>query len=158
VAWILIALIVVPIAELAVLIQVGSEIGVWWTIALLLAVSFVGSWLVKREGLGLWASANRELAAGRMPTKQLLDGILVLFAGALLLTPGFLTDIVGILLLLPPTRAVLRRVLRARFERRMTIVALGAPGGGAAYDARRRPPGGDVIDVDPLDAPDAPDR
>lgn len=150
--WLLILLIVVPIAELAVLIQVGSEIGVWWTILLLIVVSILGSWLVKREGLGLWTSANRELAAGRMPTKQLLDGILVLIAGALLLTPGFLTDIVGIFLLLPPTRAVLRRLLRARFERQMTIVALGEPGGRDAYDVRRRPPGGDdVIDVDPLD-------
>jgi UPF0716 protein FxsA len=154
VAWILIALLVVPIAELAVLIQVGSEIGVWWTILLLIAVSVLGSWLVKREGLGLWARANRELAAGRMPTKELLDGILVLFAGALLLTPGFLTDIVGILLLLPPTRAVIRRILRARFERRMTIVALGEPSGRDPYDVRRRrPSGADVIDVDPLDEP-----
>jgi UPF0716 protein FxsA len=147
VVWIFVALLVVPIAELAVLIQVGTTIGVWWTILLLIAVSALGSWLVKREGLGLWRRANRELEAGRMPTKELLDGVLVLFAGALLLTPGFLSDVVGILLLLPPTRALLRRLLRRRFERRLTIATIGEPGGRAAYDVRRRPPGDDVIDV-----------
>ena len=139
-------LLVVPIAELAVLIQVGQAIGVWWTILLLIAVSVVGSWLVKREGIGLWVRANRELAAGRMPTRELLDGILVLFAGALLLTPGFLSDVIGILLLLPPTRAVVRRVLRRRFERRLSVVDL-SDGGRARYDVHRRPPGDDVIDV-----------
>ena len=145
--WILVLLLVVPIAELYVLIQVGSAVGVGWTILLLVAVSVLGSWLVKREGLGLWVRANRELAAGRMPTKELLDGILVLFAGALLLTPGFLSDIVGIFLLLPPTRAVLRRLLRRRFERRLAIVDLG-DGGRDRYDVRRRrPPDDDVIDI-----------
>jgi UPF0716 protein FxsA len=152
VVWILVLLLVVPIAELAVLIQVGSAIGLGWTILLLIAVSVLGSWLVKREGLGLWVRANRELAAGRMPTKELLDGLLVLFAGALLLTPGFLSDVVGILLLLPPTRAVVRRVLRHRFERRLTIATMG-DGRSAAWGGpgRARPGLDDVIDVDPDD-------
>jgi UPF0716 protein FxsA len=111
--------VLVPIAELAVIIQVGQAIGVLETIALMLAVSVVGAALVKREGLGVWRRAQRQLEAGAVPGRELVDGALIMLAGALLLTPGFLTDCVGILLLLPPVRAVLRRMVIARMRRRV---------------------------------------
>src|SRR5919199_3606483 len=115
--------IVVPIAELAVIIQVGQLIGVWWTIALLLADSVLGSMLMRSQGRAAWRRFNAALAAGRPPAREVLDGALVIFGGALLLTPGFITDIFGLAFLLPPTRAVLRRLLVRRFAHRMVVSA-----------------------------------
>jgi UPF0716 protein FxsA len=116
----LIALVIllVPVAELIVILKIGSVIGVLDTLALLILVSLVGAWLVKRQGLGLLARAQRDLEAGQVPTAGLVDGVLLLAAGALLLTAGFITVAVGVLLLLPPVRAVVRRVLTARYRRR----------------------------------------
>jgi UPF0716 protein FxsA len=112
----------VPFAELYVLIQVGHAIGVLDTLGLLLLVSIVGAWLAKREGLGVLRRMQAAVDAGRVPGTELLDGFLILMAAALMLTPGFLTDIVAILLLLPPVRAGLRRELRRRFARRIEIL------------------------------------
>jgi UPF0716 protein FxsA len=112
---------VVPVAELAVIIAVGSEIGVFNTIGLLIVVSVVGAWLAKREGLGVLRRIQAQLDAGRMPGTELVDGFLVLFAGALLLTPGFLTDCLAIALLLPPVRAVVRKTLRRYFAARIVM-------------------------------------
>jgi UPF0716 protein FxsA len=114
-----IAFILVPLAELAVLIAVGDWIGLVPTLILLLVVSVAGAWLSKREGLAAWARFQRALADGRMPTVEVADGAMILLAGALLLTPGFLTDVVGILLLLPPTRAMARRLAPRLAERRL---------------------------------------
>src|ERR687886_2066974 len=94
--------IVVPIAELAVIIQVGQLIGVWWTIALLLADSVLGSMLMRSQGRAAWRRFNAALAEGRPPAREVLDGVLVIFGGALLLTPGFITDLFGVTFLLPP--------------------------------------------------------
>ena len=91
----LLLFIVVPIAELAVLIQVGQEIGVWWTIAILIADSVLGAMLMRSQGRIAWRRFNEAAAAGRVPAREVLDGVLVIFGGALLLTPGFLTDILG---------------------------------------------------------------
>src|SRR5881398_3548356 len=102
--------IVVPIAELAVLIQVGEQIGVWWTVAILIADSILGATLMRSQGRAAWRRFNVTLQSGRPPAREVLDGVLVIFGGALLLTPGFITDIFGIVFLLPPTRAVVRRV------------------------------------------------
>jgi UPF0716 protein FxsA len=113
---------VVPFVELFVLLQVGQAIGVLDTIALLVLVSLVGAWLVKREGLGVLRRAQQRAAAGAVPGRELVDGVLILFAGALLLTPGFVTDVVGILLLLPPVRAVLRGSTVKWLRRRATVV------------------------------------
>ena len=115
--------IVVPIAELFVIIQVGEQIGVLWTIAILVADSILGSMLMRSQGRAAWRRFNVALQAGRPPAREVLDGVLVIFGGALLLTPGFLTDILGLLLLLPPTRAVVRRVLVRRFADRMIASA-----------------------------------
>ena len=139
--------IVVPIAELAVLIQIGQLIGVWWTIALLVADAVLGSLLARSQGRQAWRRFNEALQAGRMPAREVMDGALVLFGGALLLTPGFLSDILGLLLLLPPTRALVRAVLVRRFAA-MSGPPVGGPGSRPrqAYDvegtAVDRPPDG----------------
>ena len=112
----------VPFAEIYVLLQVGHAIGVLNTLALLILVSIVGAWLAKREGLGVVRRMQRSIEAGRVPGTELVDGFLILLAAALMLTPGFLTDIVAIFLLLPPVRAVVRRELRRRFARRIEIL------------------------------------
>jgi UPF0716 protein FxsA len=117
-----IVFIAVPFAEIFVLLQVGHAIGVANTLALLILVSLVGAWLAKREGVGILRRMQTALQAGRVPGVELVDGFLILMAGALMLTPGFLTDIVAILLLLPPVRAVVRRQLRRRFARRIEIL------------------------------------
>src|ERR687884_1991401 len=110
----LLIFILVPIAEIAVIVQVGEAIGVWWTIALLIADSVLGSMLMRSQGRAAWRRFNAAVAEGRPPAREVLDGVLVIFGGALLLTPGFLTDVLGVLLLLPPTRAVIRgTVVRA---------------------------------------------
>ncbi len=111
--------VLVPIAELAIIIQVGQAVGVWWTVAILIADSVLGSLLMRTQGRTVWRRFNQALQSGRVPATEVLDGGLVIFGGACLLTPGFLTDLLGLLLLLPPTRAVVRRLLVRRFALRM---------------------------------------
>lgn len=110
---------VVPVLELAVIIQVGAAIGVLNTIALLILSGVLGGWLMKREGLGVVRRIQRATAEGRVPGSELVDAFLILLGGALMLAPGFLTDLLGLSLMLPPVRAVVRRVLRRRFEARI---------------------------------------
>ena len=134
--WVALAFLVVPFVELFVLIQVGQVVGVWWTILLVLAISVVGSWLVKREGWAAWRRITTRVQTGEVPGSELVDGGLILFAGALLLTPGFVTDVFALALLLPPSRAVVRRVALKRLVAKATIVRQGpgwpgAGGGGA---------------------------
>jgi UPF0716 protein FxsA len=112
----------VPFVEIYVLLQVGHAIGVVNTLGLLILVSVVGAWLAKREGLGVLRRMQHSIEAGRVPGTELVDGFLILLAAALMLTPGFLTDILAILLLLPPVRAVVRRELRRRVARRIEIL------------------------------------
>jgi UPF0716 protein FxsA len=113
------AFILVPLAELAVIVAVGDVLGLLPTLVLLLAISVAGGWLAKREGLAAWRRFQLAVAEGRMPTVEVADGAMILLAGALLLTPGFLTDVVGVLLLLPPTRAALRRMVPRLAARRL---------------------------------------
>lgn len=115
--------IIVPIIELWVIIQIGSAIGVLPTIALLIVDSLLGAALMRSQGRSAWSRFNRTLAEGRIPGREVLDGALVIFGGALLLTPGFVTDFLGLFLLLPPTRAVVRKVLVARFGGRVVTTA-----------------------------------
>jgi len=141
--------IVVPIAELAILIQIGELIGVWWTIALLVVDAVLGSLLARSQGRATWRRFNEGLRSGRPPAREVMDGALVLFGGALLLTPGFLSDILGLVLLLPPTRAVVRALLVRRFAGRM-VASMTAPRTDAP---RTRPAPSDVegtaVDVEP---------
>src|SRR4051794_33588606 len=113
--------IVVPIVELAVIIQVGQAIGVLPTIALLILDSILGAMLMRSQGRVAWRKFNLALGEGRPPAREVLAGVLVIFGGALLLTPGFTTDILGLLLLIPPTRAVVRRIVVRRFLPRMVV-------------------------------------
>lgn len=108
--------ILLPIAELYVIVQVAIRIGVLNTLGLLILVSMIGVWLVKREGLGLLRRLQNQLAEGQLPGRELVDGFLLLFAGALLAVPGFITDVAGLLLLLPPVRFMVRTMLSRRFE------------------------------------------
>ena len=124
---ILVALfIVVPIVELYVIIQIGSLIGVWPTIALLLADALLGSLLLRHQGRGAWRRFNAALAERRFPGREVADGLLIAIGGTLLLTPGFVTDIFGLIFLIPPTRAIVRHLMRGYVRRRFVIV--GAPG------------------------------
>jgi UPF0716 protein FxsA len=127
---ILIALfIVVPIVELYVIIQIGSLIGVWPTIALLLADALLGSLLLRHQGRGAWRRFNAALAERRFPGREVADGLLIAIGGTLLLTPGFVTDIFGLILLIPPTRAIVRRLMRGYVGRRFIVVGGSGPGG-----------------------------
>jgi UPF0716 protein FxsA len=123
--------ILVPIAEIYVIIQVGQAIGALWTIALLIADSILGSMLMRSQGRLAWRRFNEAIAAGRPPAREVLDGALVIFGGAFLLTPGFITDAFGLVLLIPPTRALVRGFLVRSVLRR-------TPAGRAAMFATRR--------------------
>ena len=112
---------VVPFVELYVLIQVGQAIGALPTIAVLVIDSLIGAWLVKREGLRVLRRAQEQVNRGVVPGTELVDGVLILFAGALMLTPGFLTDVLATFLLIPPVRVVVRRLLATQLARRATL-------------------------------------
>ena len=146
--------ITVPILELFVILQIGQLIGPWWTIALLVGDSILGSMLMRSQGRAAWRRFNDAIAGGRPPAREVLDGVLIIFGGALLLTPGFVTDVVGLTFLLPPTRAVLRRVLARRLLRRMVVgMTAGPPPGGRPPWTRA------ALDVDAsADDQDAPRR
>jgi UPF0716 protein FxsA len=118
--------IVVPIAELYVILKVGDAIGIGWTLLLLVADSLLGSALLRSQGRTVWRRFNATLSEGRMPHREVIDGVLVIFGGAFLITPGFITDIFGVLLLLPPTRAVIRRLVAARLGRRVVVGVTGS--------------------------------
>ena len=122
--------IIVPLAELYVILQVGEAIGAVWTILLLAADSVLGSLLLRAQGRSVWGRFNSALAEGRMPHREVVDGVLVVFGGAFLITPGFLTDIVGLLLLIPPTRALIRRVVVRRLGKRLAVGVVAGPGRG----------------------------
>jgi UPF0716 protein FxsA len=140
------AFILVPILEIYVIIQVGQVIGPWWTILLLIADSIFGSWLVKHEGRRAWEALTIAIQSGRMPAKELADGALILVGGTLMISPGFVSDVAGMLLILPFTRPVARRILTRVVSRRLVYVP---------YDDRHSGTGpdgpvvqGEVIDDD----------
>jgi UPF0716 protein FxsA len=112
--------IVVPIAEIYVIIQVGQAIGALWTILLLIADSIIGARLLSWQGRRAWRRFQEAIAAGRVPHREVLDGVLIVIGGAFLLTPGFITDVFGLVLLIPPSRALVRRVLTRAIVRRRT--------------------------------------
>lgn len=111
--------VLVPLVELALLIQVGRWMGVWTTVALVFFTGILGAGLARAEGLRTFWRFQRELSQGRIPGRAILDGLAILVGGALLLTPGFLTDVVGFGLLLPPTRRLIQRAARRRLEKAM---------------------------------------
>ena len=135
-AFLVLLFIVVPIIELYVIIQIGSLIGVWPTIALLLADALLGSLLLRHQGRGAWRRFNEALAHRRFPGREVADGLLIVIGGTLLLTPGFVTDIVGLLFLIPPTRAIIRRLMRRYVGHRFVVVGGGMPGPGGGAGSR----------------------
>lgn len=109
--------VLLPLVELALLIQVGQWIGLFWTLALVVVTGFVGATLARRQGVRAWSAIRAELAGGRVPGAALVDGLLILIGGIVLLTPGILTDLAGFALLVPFTRNALKQTLRGRFQR-----------------------------------------
>lgn len=147
---------IVPLVELLLLIPLGQQLGVWPTIGIVLLTAVVGAVLGKSQGMGAWKRITEQLAKGSLPSDAILDGLIVLIACVLLITPGVLTDITGIALLIPVARAPLRKYLKRRWTKRLqngtvTYIDLSA---GMASNLR---PDGDVIDVTPSDEPERED-
>lgn len=153
------AFVVVPLIEIWAILQVGQLVGPWWTIALLVLDSIVGAWLIKREGGRAFRALRQALEGGRMPAAEIADGALILIGGTLMLSPGFVLDLVGILLILPLTRPVARRLLTTVVERRLLAAPLpgrpfGASPGPYGPENGRRPgtgPEGPVVRGDVVD-------
>jgi UPF0716 protein FxsA len=144
----LLAFLTIPVIEIYVIIQVGQAIGAVPTVLLLLVDGIVGAAIVRREGAKAWYALRAAIAAGRVPTREIADGACVVLGGALLLSPGFVTDVVGLFLVLPFTRPIARRLLARTMGRRVRLVT---PTGGGGP---RRPRGsayGDVIDGEVVD-------
>lgn len=156
--WLFLAFIVLPVLEIYLITQVAGQIG--WPLALVfvIAVSAAGAWLVRREGLGVIRRVRERVQTGKMPTNDLADGAMIFFASALMLTPGFLTDALGLALLIPPIRALIRPPLIAFFRRRIDVRVADATGGATFFGAGNpfgsgpfgagRQARGDVYDVD----------
>ena len=160
VPWWLLALlfIVLPVVEIFVLIQIGQVIGAWWTILLLVADGILGSWLMKREGTRALRALEQALDARRMPARELADGALILVGGTLLLTPGFVSDIAGLICVLPFTRPLVRgalvRLLTRRFLAPRTATVAGGlfdPAGPGATRTRQRPGPDGVVQGEVID-------
>jgi UPF0716 protein FxsA len=136
-ALLVLAFFVIPFLELFVILQASHAIGGWNTIGLLLLISLLGGWLMKHEGRKVWRRFNEQVGRGVVPSNDIADGVLLLGAGALLLTPGFLTDIVGILIMFPPTRAIFRRALVKRFMSKSGLGDLGKTFAGGVFGGGR---------------------
>lgn len=143
----LVLFIVVPAVEIYVLIQVGHAIGAGPTVIVLILDAMLGTWLFKREGRKAWTALTEAIAEHRVPGKEVADGALVVVGGAFLITPGFVSDAVGVLCLLPPTRALLRGLLTK-------VVTARLLGGALGPTTRARPAAHEVIDGEVLDPKD----
>ncbi len=147
--WLFVLLVIVPIIEIALFVKIGGLIGLGPTIAIVILTALLGSWLLKREGLAALARLEAAVLRGDDPSPVLIDGILILAAGLLLLTPGFFTDTIGFLLLLPPTRAAFIRWAGRQIVRRVVILRRGRGGHGA--EARRAPRSSRTTIIDGVD-------
>ena len=126
--WLLLILFIgVPLIEIYVIIQVGQAIGAWWTILLLVLDSIFGSWLIRHEGGRAWQALREALDSGRMPARELADGALILIGGTLMLAPGFVTDAFGMLMILPVTRPLFRRLLTGVVANRLVVLGPSGP-------------------------------
>ncbi|MCK4911680.1 MAG: FxsA family protein [Thermodesulfovibrionales bacterium] len=115
---------IVPAVELALLVYAGSMIGVPETLSIVIATAIAGAFLVRREGLGVLFRIKEDLAQGAFPAESLLDGAMVLVSGALLLTPGFITDLIGFLLVIPASRAVMKKILLRLLRRHLESISI----------------------------------
>jgi UPF0716 protein FxsA len=139
-AVLVLVFILVPLAEILVILQVGAVIGGWWTAVILVADSLLGAYLLRVEGRRAWREFRTALEEGRWPGDEVAQGALIIVGGTLLLTPGFLTDAIGFLFLLGPTRRIVSRRLRAR----VGAAATGGPAAGSARGSGGTPPPGSV--------------
>lgn len=148
------AFLVIPFVELFVLIKVGGQLGVGNTIAVVLLVSIVGAWLVKREGRRALGRIRSQFAAGQLPADEVIDGGLIMFSGALMITPGFVTDLAALLLLVPPVRSIVRRQLKSRYGSKLNVVGSAGPLGADRFGTGpfgTSPFGTDSFGTGPLD-------
>ena len=154
-AWVrpalVVAFVVVPLVEIWAILQVGQLVGPWWTIALLVLDSMVGAWLIRREGGRAWRALREALTQGRMPAKELADAALILVGGTLMLSPGFVTDAMGIVLILPFTRPVARRVLTRVVSKRLVAGFVDVRQGPRPPGTGAPPSGGPVVRGDVVD-------
>jgi UPF0716 protein FxsA len=144
----LILFIAIPIAELWLIIEIGGAIGILPTLALLIVDSLVGAALARSQSRAAWERFNRAMAEGRVPAKEVFDGAMIILGGALLLTPGFITDVFGLVLLLPPTRALVRGLLAKMAGRRGAAVFRVASFGSERYRQAHPPRGGRRYDYE----------
>ena len=121
----LLLFIAIPVAELYLFMTLGKEIGLWPTLAIIVATAFLGAWLTRMQGARAMARFQKATAEGRLPHEEVLDGVMILIAGVVLLTPGFLTDAVGFALLIPPVRGLLRKRLAKALKDRVQIITPG---------------------------------
>jgi UPF0716 protein FxsA len=119
----IVGLLLLPVVEIVVIVAVGNAIGGWPTFLVLVGTSLLGAWLIRREGGRAWRALEQAVRSGRMPAREIADGIVVLVGGALLLLPGFVTDVVGLVLVLPFVRPVARNLLAAVISRRLVAQA-----------------------------------
>lgn len=140
----------VPLLEIILLVKVGQTIGVGWTILLLIADSVLGAWLVKHQGRRAMAALSEALASGRMPARELADGMLVLVGGVLMITPGFLSDLFGFLCILPFTRPLARRILTRMVAARL-VVGMTGPDATRPRPGHPASRGGDVVQGEVVD-------
>jgi UPF0716 protein FxsA len=132
--------IVLPVAEIYVIIKVGEAIGALPTVAILVADALLGSLLLRHQGRAAWRRFNEALAAGKVPAREVFDGAMVILGGAFLITPGFITDIIGLLLLIPPSRAMFRGLVRRVALGRVAFVVRPAQWASRGRDAHRGRP------------------
>jgi UPF0716 protein FxsA len=118
-SYLLAAFILLPIAELWVLFKVNAHLGIGLTLLIVMGTGIVGAWLARTQGLRVMMQIQLDLAEGRMPAPRLIDGAMILVAGAFLVTPGLITDTTGFLLLIPPVRAAIKIWLRKKFEQKL---------------------------------------
>ncbi|SFG08937.1 UPF0716 protein FxsA [Halobacillus alkaliphilus] len=117
--WLLLFILIVPALEIGLLIWAGNWIGPWWVILLIILTGVIGAWLAKQQGLETIRNFQNSMSSGQMPQDTLLDGACILVGGAVLLTPGFITDAIGFLLLIPPTREPIKRLIKKVISKMM---------------------------------------
>jgi UPF0716 protein FxsA len=146
--FVLLMLIIWPIAELFVAIEVAQAIGVLATVLLLIIGWPIGLWVVRTQGRAAWQRLSAAVAAGRPPGREVIDGALVLIGGTLLIVPGFITDVIGLVLLAPPTRALARSGIRRNFRSRIVVQATRFARPSSTYDVDST-----ATDIDPPPLP-----
>ena len=149
-AKLLLLFILVPVAELAIFISLGEKIGLFATLGIIILTAFIGAYLTKSQGLKALNNYQQALAQGKLPHEEVMDGLMILIAGAVLLTPGFLTDAIGFSLLIPPFRKVVKAIIKARLKGRVDVVSqnVNAATQNFSQDGSGRSGGPQVINVE----------